>query len=88
MTHHCPIEHCPFQVAGPLRICSTHYRLVPRPQQDALNHYARSYKGGPAHRASFERAVESITKTLQARAKPVVQHAEPVREVSLPYRDD
>lgn len=86
MTNHCPIPNCPFPVAGPLRICSTHYRLVPRPQQDALNHYARSRKGGPAHRASFERAVESITKTLQARA--IVQPEQPVRVVSVPYRDD
>ena len=64
----CPIPNCQAQVAGPLRICSSHYALVPLPQRQALASYARTRKGGPAHRASFERAVEHITKTLQARA--------------------
>ena len=80
----CQIINCPFTVAGPLRICSTHCKLVPRPQQDALAHYARSHKGGPAHRASFERAMESVNKILESRrtAPPT-----PVPS-SLPYRDD
>jgi hypothetical protein len=78
----CPIPNCPFQVVGPLRICAAHYKLMPRPQQDALNHYARTRKGGPSHIGAFERAVESVQKTLVGRTRP------PVREVSLPYRDD
>lgn len=82
----CPIPKCPFPVAGPLRICKAHYRLVPRPQADALNHYARSHKGGPAHRASFDRSVESVMKTIQARTPEPVES--PVRERTLPYRDD
>lgn len=83
----CPIPNCPFSVAGPLRICKAHYRNVPRPQQDALNHYARHHKGGPAHVASFKRAVESVTKLLEARQ---VREHEMVmdRLTSLPYRDD
>ncbi len=61
----CPIPRCVLDVAGPLRLCSNHFKLVPRPQQDALAHYARAHKGGPAHRAAFERAVESVRKTLE-----------------------
>ena len=80
----CPIPNCPFPVAGPLRICSTHYRLVPRPQQDALNHYARSHKGGPAHKGAFARAVESVVKTIAART-PQPRVTTPA---ALPYRDD
>jgi len=82
----CPIPNCPFPVAGPLRICKAHYRNVPRPQQDALNHYAKHHKGGPAHRAAFARAVESVTKLIEARRSAVV--ADPERSVSLPYKDD
>jgi len=82
----CPIPNCPFPVTGPLRICKAHHRLIPRPQQDALNYYARMRKGGPSHVASFERAVESVTKLLEAR-RPVQAEA-PERPVSLPYRDD
>jgi hypothetical protein len=82
----CPIERCVFEVPGPLRICKNHFRLVPRPQQDALAHYAKAHKGGPAHKASFARAVESIEKTLafhQTLApEPIVNPA------SMPYRDD
>jgi hypothetical protein len=82
----CPINHCAFVVAGPLRICKAHFRLVPRPQADALSHYARHHKGGPAHHAAFERAVESVTKLIEARRSAVV--ADPERPVSLPYKDD
>ena len=67
MTHHCPIPNCPFPVPSPFRLCKTHYRLVPRPQQDALASYARSHKYGPAHQASFERAVETVTKLIAGR---------------------
>lgn len=80
----CPIQGCVFEVAGPLRICKNHYRLIPRPQQDALAHYAKAHKGGTAHRASFERAVESVLKTL-AFHKTLVPAAKPA---ALPYRDD
>lgn len=81
----CPIEGCPFPVPGPLRICPTHYKLVPRPQQDALAGYARHHKGGPAHIASYDRAVESVHKVVQARGRgPAVLSA----PVALPYRDD
>jgi hypothetical protein len=79
----CPIPKCIFAVAGPLRVCRNHYRLIPRPQQDALAHYARVHKGGPAHKASFERAVESALKTLAFHETLVRQKPE-----ALPYRDD
>lgn len=85
MTHRCPIANCPFPVKGPLTICKEHYRLIPRPQQDALNHYARTRKGGPAHEASFDRAVETITKLLAARATNREAAQKPA---ALPYRDD
>lgn len=86
MSHQCPIARCPFPVGGPLRICREHYRLVPRPQQDALAHYARTRKGGPAHIASFERAVESVEKTIAARTpKPADR---PTKPAYTPYRDD
>lgn len=71
-------------VPSPLRICSNHFRLVPRTQQDALAHYARHYKGGPAHQAAFDRAVESINKVI-AWGRATVAADKPV---SLPYRDD
>jgi hypothetical protein len=80
----CPIDGCPAQVAGDLRICSTHYKLVPRPQQSALASFARSHKGGPAHRAAFERACESVTNGLEGRRGRPLQ----ARAVALPYRDD
>lgn len=80
----CPIPKCPFPVAGPLRLCSAHYKLVPRPQQDALAHYARHHKQGPAHRASFERAMESVLKVLDGRATV----SKPREPANLPYRDD
>jgi hypothetical protein len=51
-----------------------------------LNHYAKHHKGGPAHRAAFARAVESVTKLIEARRSAVV--ADPERSVSLPYKDD
>ena len=80
----CPINQCVFPVDGPLRLCRNHYRLVPRPQQDALAHYAKAHKGGPAHKASFARAVESVLKTLAFHEK-LVPSAQPA---ALPYRDD
>lgn len=86
MSYYCPIPNCRFEVARPLRICKSHWSLVPRPQADALSHYARTRKGGPSHVAAFERAVESVTKLLEAR-RPV-QTVQPARTVSMPYRDD
>jgi hypothetical protein len=80
----CPIDQCVSQVEGPLRVCRAHYTMIPKPQQEALAHYARSHKGGPAHRASFERAVESIEKTI-AFHKTLVPEKKPA---PLPYRDD
>jgi len=81
----CPIAGCVCPVPGELRICPTHYKLVPRPQQDALAHYARWRKGGPAHVAAYERALESVNKVVAARATvmPV-----PNVPVALPYQDD
>ena len=78
----CPIPNCVNEVNWSYRICRPHFALVPRPQQEALNHYAK-HKGGPAHRAAFDRAVESVTKLIEARHRPA-----PVRPVSLPYKDD
>ena len=81
----CPIASCQVPCGGPLRICKVHYRLVPRPQQDALNHYARHHKGGPAHHAAFERAVESVETLLaKRRTEPVTS----TRPITTPYRDD
>lgn len=65
--HHCPIPNCPFKVDHALRMCAAHYKLIPRPQQDALSFYAKKSKYGPAHKASFERAVESVTKLVAGR---------------------
>lgn len=76
----CPVANCVIDVAGPLRVCRGHYALIPRPQQDALNHYARTRKGGPAHEASFDRAVDSIEKMIESR--------KPIQRAALPYRDD
>lgn len=76
----CPIDHCTAPVPGPMRVCTNHYKLIPRPQQEALSFYAKKNKRGPAHRAAFDRAVESIVKLLQMRR--------PARAVSTPYRDD
>ena len=87
----CPIPNCVFHVAGSLRMCRSHYAMVPRPQQEALNHYARIRKGGPSHRASFARAVESVCQVLEARKidtqddATLVVHGKPAW---LPYRDD
>ena len=80
----CPINNCVFDVPGQLRICSAHWKLVPRPQQDALAHYAKAHKGGPAHRASFERALESVRKTLACHQTLVPAE----KAAALPYRDD
>lgn len=87
MIYSCPIPHCQASVNGPLRICGSHYALLPKPQRQALASYARTSKGGPAHRASFERAVESISAIVESR-RPV-QAVLPVHPVAaLPYRDD
>lgn len=80
----CPIPGCVFEVAGPLRICKNHYRLIPRPQQDALAHYAKAHKGGPSHKDAFKRAVDSVLKTLAFR-KTLVPAEKPA---GMPYRDD
>jgi hypothetical protein len=78
----CPIPHCSAPVSGPGKVCRPHYRLIPRPQQEALNHYAK-HKGSQSHVASFARAVESVERLLGAR------RVEPVaRVVRTPYRDD
>ena len=82
----CPIPTCRSDVGGPLRMCAGHFKLVPYPIRDALNHYAKKYKGGPAHRASFARAVESVTKILASRS--LTGNEAVVRLVTLPYRDD
>lgn len=82
----CPISGCVIFVPGPLRICATHYKLVPRPQQEALAHYARTRKGGPSHVGAFERAVESVTKILVARSSGQTDAVK--LPTSLPYRDD
>lgn len=82
----CPIPGCVFEMPGPLRICSTHYKLIPRPQQDALNHYARTRQGGPLHVGAYERAVESVCKLLAARQP--VQRLPLARPVGMPYRDE
>ena len=79
-TIYCPIQHCPFPVDNPLRMCKAHHRLVPKPMAEALSFYAKSHKYGPAHRASFERAVESVTKLIEGQ--------NPKRQTSQPYRDD
>lgn len=80
MTFHCPVTGCVNTVPREeLCMCKPHYKLVPRPQQDALNHYARSHKGGPAHRGSFKRAVETVNAFIGARAP---------QQASTPYRDD
>lgn len=62
---HCPIPGCPIPVAGPLRICTAHWSLVPQNQQDMMDHYARTKKGGPGHIGAFERAVETICLTIK-----------------------
>lgn len=80
----CAIPNCSNPVAGPLRVCAPHYKCIPRPQAEALSFYARKNKRGPAHRAAFERAVESVTKLIEARQRSLG----PVRAGWLPYRDD
>lgn len=80
----CRIHDCTSTVTGPLRLCRTHYSMVPLPQKKALASYAKSHKGGPAHRASFERSVKSVEKTLDFH-KTLVPAETPA---SMPYRDD
>jgi len=82
----CPVTSCPNPVAGPLRICARCWRFVPIPQAKALNSYARTHKGGPAHQGAFLRAVKTIEATIEARKVP--QPVRPERVVSTPYRDD
>lgn len=82
----CPIPRCPFPVDGPLRLCKSHYSLVPLTQREALSHYARTRKGGPSHKGAYERAVESVMKTIQARTPKTHDTAHPAQ--TLPYRDD
>jgi hypothetical protein len=82
----CPIEHCLREVSGPLRLCAAHFHLVPAPLRQALSSFARVHKGGPAHRAAFARAVESVVKTL-AFQRQLVDTPAP-QSASLPYRDD
>lgn len=74
----CPITNCVSPVLGPMRVCKTCYRHIPRPQQEALSFYAKKNKRGPAHQAAFDRACESIEKVARHVPQPV----------STPYRDD
>jgi hypothetical protein len=82
----CPIVHCIFDVAGPLRICKACYALVPIPQREALCHYAKTRKGGPAHVGAFKRACATVLRVIEARNVP--QPGRPERAVMTPYRDD
>lgn len=81
----CPIARCLNPVSGPMRICAACYRYVPIPQREALGHYAKSHKGGPAHQGAFIRAVRTIEAARAANGKSAVP---PVRQVTTPYRDD
>lgn len=82
----CPIDQCTNPVAGPLRICARCYAYVPVPQRHALNSYARTHKGRPAHQGAFLRAVKTVDALLESRKVP--QPVRPERVVSTPYRDD
>jgi hypothetical protein len=87
MSQPCPIPDCRAEVSGPLRLCRAHFCIVPPPIQAALASFARAHKGGPAHRASFARAVESIEKTIEFQRKHLVTVA-PATPISTPYKDD
>jgi len=82
----CPIEQCLREVSGPLRLCVAHFHLVPAPLRQALSSFARAHNRGPAHRAAFELAVESVVKTLAFQRQLVDTSA--TQPASLPYRDD
>jgi hypothetical protein len=62
-------------------LCSTHWALIPRPLQEAVNHFSRHNRGGPSHRAACRKAIESVRAVLAAR-----DNAKPVHE-RLPYAD-
>lgn len=61
----CPINGCTTTVTRSLRVCKRHWSNIPVPQQQALASFARVNNGGPAHKAAFARAIESIHKTLE-----------------------
>jgi hypothetical protein len=81
MSKPCPLTGCLAGMQSWALMCSTHWSMVPRPLQEAVNHFNRSSKGGPSHRAACRKAIEAVRAQVAARdtAKPVHDR--------LPYAD-
>ncbi len=60
----CPITQCIASMAPWALMCRTHWAMVPRPMQEAVNHYFRSRRGGPSHLKACRQAIEAVLKQL------------------------
>jgi len=81
MSKPCPLTGCEASMQSWALMCSTHWALVPRPLQEAVNHFARHGRGGPSHRAACRKAIESVRAVLAMRETGKPTH------VRLPYGD-
>jgi len=84
----CPI--CQLEIPARMLLCLTHWSLVPFPLREPVQYFARTRKGGPSHRKACRQAIDAVEKILEARQKEIEAKAapKPVRETTLPYRDD
>lgn len=85
----CPI--CHVDIADWKLMCKVHFPMIPKPLQEAVNHFNRHRKGGPSHLRACRQAIEAVTSTLEARQREIDAKAPKKSEpkpTSLPYRDD
>ena len=67
-SHECPAVRCPARVSLGMLMCRPHWRMVPRPLQNAV--YAAWDNGlgagTPAHEAAMDAAIRAVDAKLEA----------------------
>ena len=94
MNSQCPIPTCQVPIIPGHLLCRTHWRLVPPPIRDVVNHYSRRKSDSLSHRRACRQAITHVEQIVEQRHRTAqegtdrdkAQRTKP--PVSLPYRDD
>lgn len=75
-THHiCPITTCQAVIPGHHALCSGHFKLVPKPLQEAMYHYGKKHRGGPSHQRAIRDAIKKVEEVLKGQVTAI--HRQP-----------